>query len=154
MEVVVFEINSNDEIFELVDKRFEDIFIHKFNPHQTIEWWRADLKTAGLDLKNVSVRNMEFDIITDFEGLRDIIALKTNQLRIYQFEKPVFDTLVIENLPQEFIEKILLQNGLKHSFYVDFEIITIESFDNEFVESIRNNPVFSKRIEERKIKAV
>jgi hypothetical protein len=152
MEVIVFEIESNDEIFQLVDKKFEHFFIHKFNPQDTVEWNKADLKILGLDLINTSVRKMEFDVLTDFEGLKKIIAFNTNQLKIYQFNKPIPDTLLLESLPESSRKKILLQNGFQHSFFIDFEFVTIESADQEYLQSIRKSPVFSKRIEDMKIK--
>ena len=151
MEHIVFDIESNNEIWELIDKRFEHILIHKFNPHDTIEWYEADLKISNLDLKNIQVRNMEFDFLTNLEGLKEIINLNTNFLRIYQFNKPVADTLVIENLPEHSKDVILMNNGFKSSFFIDFEVLTISSFDLEYITMIKNNSLFSKRIEERRI---
>ena len=46
--------------------------------------------------------------------------------------------------------EILKQNGLKHYFFVDFEFITIGSFDPEFIHQIELDPTFVKRIKERK----
>ncbi|WP_283642162.1 hypothetical protein [Croceibacter atlanticus] len=151
MNDLTFEINSNGEIWELFDKKLNSIFIHKFVPNEVIEWWKTDLITqSGTEFKNLSVRQMEMDIQTDLNGLKKILELNTNQLRIYQFEKPISDTLEIESLPEKNRNQILRQNGLKHFFFVDFEFITIGSFESEFISGIESNPKFERRIVERK----
>ena len=153
MNEIIFEINSNEEIWELIDKKLNSIFIHKFLPNEVIEWWKTDLKTqSGIELKNLNVRQMEMDVQTDLSGLKKILELNTNQLRIYQFEKPISDTLEIQRLPENNRNLILKQNGLKHFFFVDFEFITIGSFESEFISGIESHSKFEKRIAERKQK--
>lgn len=153
MNVLVFEINSNEEIWELFDKDLNSIFIHKFVPNEVVQWWKTDLKTqSGIEFKNLSVSQMEMDVQTDLNGLKQILELNTNQLRIYQFDKPISDTLEIERLPENNRNKILKQNGLKHFFLVDFEFITIGSFESEFITGIENNPKFAENFAERKQK--
>ena len=151
MQELTFEIESNEEIWELFDKDLNSIFIHKFVPNEVIEWWKTDIKTQnGTEFKNISVRQMEMDVQTDLSGLKKILELNTRQLRIYQFEKPISDTLEIERLPEKNRNMILKQNGLKHFFFVDFEFITIGSFESEFINGIELNPKFETRIAERK----
>ena len=151
MNELTFEINSNEEIWELFDKELNTVFIHKFVPNEVIEWWKTDLKTqSGIELKNLSVRQMEMDVQTDLNGLKKILELNTRQLRIYQFDKPISDTLEIDRLPENNRKQILKQNGLKHFFFIDFEFITIGSFESEFISRIELNPKFEKRIAERK----
>ncbi|WP_425077838.1 hypothetical protein [Psychroserpens sp. S379A] len=153
MNELTFHINSNEEIWELFDKELNTIFIHKFVPNEIIEWWKTDLKTqSGTEFKNMSVRQMEMDIQTDLNGLKKILELNTKQLRIYQFNKPISDTLEIDRLPKNNRKQILMQNGLKHYFFVNFEFITIGSFESEFISGIGSNPKFEKRITERKQK--
>ncbi len=153
MKELTFEINSNKEIWELIDKELNTIFIHKFVPNEVIEWWKTDLKTqSGTELKNLSVRQMEMDVQTDLNGLKKILELNTRQLRIYQFDKPISDTLEIDRLPEKNRNLILKQNGLKHLFFVNFEFITIGSFESDFLSGIELNPKFEKPITERKQK--
>ncbi|KAA9326032.1 hypothetical protein [Adhaeribacter soli] len=151
MKELVFEINSNEEIWGLFDKSISNIFIHKFCPVDSIHWWKTDLKLEnGLLLKDCSVRGMEFDLQTDLNGLKQILEMNTNQLRIYQFDKLIPDSLTLEQLPEKAKFQILKQNGLKHFFWIDFEIITISSFDEKFIKAIEENPLFAERIKERK----
>ena len=151
MKELKFKIESNQEIWELFDKDLDSIFIHKFVPNEVTEWWKTDLKTqSGTEFKNLSVRQMEMDVQTDLKGLKKILELNTRQLRIYQFDKPISDTLEIDRLPEKNRNLILKQNGLKHFFFVNFEFITIGSFESDFLSGIELNPKFEKRIKERK----
>jgi len=151
MKEIVFNINSNEEIWDLIDKKFNHILIHKFNPNETLEWWNTDIRMKNKVLfENVAVRNMEFDISTDLNGLKSILSLNTNQLRIYQFDRPLPNTLSFDYLPENSLEKILLQNGLKHSFFCDFEFITISSSIEDFIKNIEENDQFKQRIRDRR----
>jgi len=151
MNELTFEINSNEEIWELFDKKVDSIFIHRFIPNETLEWWKTDFKTGhGKEFKNLSVRLMEMDVQTDLNGLKKILELNTRQLRVYQFEKPIPDTLEIGSLPEKNRNQILKQNGLKHFFFVNFEFITVGSFDSEFINNIETQPKFKNLILERK----
>ncbi len=151
MNSLCFEIQSNEEIWYLIDKNIDHVFVHKFIPNGSTSWWKTNLKMPNDErLDNIEVRNMAFDIQTNLEGLKKILEFNTHQLRIYQFEKPVPDTLNLDYLTDQNREKILLQNGLKHIYFCDFEFITIESNDTEFLKSIENSETFKDRIAERK----
>lgn len=82
---------------------------------------------------------MVFDVLTDLNGLKNILEQNTNQLRIYQFDKPVANTLSIDFLPEKNREQILLQNGLKHFYFCNFEFLTKASADKQFINDIENN---------------
>jgi hypothetical protein len=151
MHELTFEIESNEEIWEVFDKKLNSIFIHRFVPNEVIQWWKTDLITqTGTELNNLSVRQMQMDVQTDLNGLKKIIELNNRYLRVYQFDRPIPDTLEIERLPEMSRDLILKQNGLKHWFILNFEFLTIGSFDSEFIRGIEQNPTFEKRIEERK----
>ena len=89
---------------------------------------------------------MEFDLQLDLFKLRRLLEVDNRQLRIYQFERPIPNTVVLEHLPESSRDKILLQNGLRHFFFVNFEFLTVRSFDTNFIAAIRNNPKYSGRI--------
>ena len=151
MKEIFFEINSSEEIWTLIDKNFNHIFIHRFTPHEAIEWWKTNITMKDNEVyQNLEVRNMQFDISTDLNGLQRIINLHTNHLRIYQFDRPIPNTLSFEHLPSYNRDKILKQNGLKHTYFCDFEFITVSSSDENFINTIKENQVFKERIEERK----
>ncbi|MFO0435836.1 MAG: hypothetical protein ACK5ZT_11390 [Sphingobacteriaceae bacterium] len=90
---------------------------------------------------------MTFDILTNVAGLKQILDVESNFLDIYQFTKPLADSLTIEALPKDNAINILKQNGLQHIITVDFEFITVKSFNKDFINSIRNNPFYADKIE-------
>ena len=140
MKEITIEIESKNELWSIFDKTYDYILVHKFNPHEIIEWWKSDIKVnQDFNLKNVSVRNMKFDLQTDLKGLKQILKFQTRQECIYQFDRPVPDTLCIEMLPDESIDSILKQNGLKHKYMIDYEFVTVYSFDEKFIKSIIEN---------------
>lgn len=149
MNEVAFELETNEEIWELIDKQVEYIFIPQFNPATEIRWWKADLKINGLELKNANVRQMTFDLQTNLTELKEILKLNTYQFSIYQFEKPVPHTLMLEQLSDKTKYKILQQNGLKHVFWINFEFISISSFDSNFIKGIKEHSNFAERIIKR-----
>ena len=52
MKEITFEINSNEEIWDLFDKNLDSVFIHKFVPNEVMEWWKTDLKSEkGIEFK-------------------------------------------------------------------------------------------------------
>lgn len=146
MEKVVLSDIDNEALWEkIIDKQFEHILIHQFNPNYTIDWWQTSIKiNDALELNNISVRQMQFDLTTDLATLKKIIDLNTHYLSVYQFANPVPGTLILEQLPEHSKEAILKQNGLQHIIHISFEFISIESFNNEYLEDIRN--AFSERL--------
>lgn len=151
MHKLTFEIESNEELWEVFDKNLDSIFIHRFVPNEVIQWWNTDLITQnGTEFKNLSVRQMKMDVQTDLNGLKKIIGLNNQSLRVYQFDKPIPDTLEIQSLPEKSRNLILKENGLKHFFFINFEFLTVSSFESEFISGIELNPKFGKRIAGRK----
>jgi len=151
MRELVFEIESNAEIWEILDKELNTILIHGFMPNESIQWWKTDLKLKdGTVFNDLSVRQMTMDIKTDLNGLKRIIDLNSSYLAVYQFEKDISDTLTIDRIPPAKLNDILKKNGLKHRFDIHFEFITVSSFDDSFIEGIEQHPLFKERIEKRK----
>jgi len=137
MKETTIELQSSEHLWELLDKKIDAIFIRKFNPNEALAWWKTDIVVQGTLLKNISVRQMEFDINTNLEGLKTLLALNTYNMAIYQFEKAVPDTLNIDG-PEPGRLKILRQNGLHHIFFVNYEFVTISSFDEDFINALEN----------------
>jgi hypothetical protein len=135
METISVEIDSNEDLWNVIDKKYNDILVHRFMPHEAVDWWQTSLKIKD-ELFDLHVRNMEFDIRTDLEGLRKLLDLNTLYMSIYQFEKPVPGSLVLQHLPEQNAEAILKQNGLKHIFFCDHEHLTVSSFDESFIKDI------------------
>jgi hypothetical protein len=147
MNEITIEVESNEDIWQVLDKGLEIVFIHKFRPNNYTEWWKTNLETKnGSKFNNMNVRQMQMDIQTDLIGLKNLLELNIHQLRIYQFDKNIPDSLIIENLPEQSRFEILKQNGLRHFFFLDFEFLTINSFDLDFINAIHKNPKFADKI--------
>lgn len=142
MKEITINIDSNREIWSIIDKNFNHILIHKFMPSEALEWWLTDIRLKNNEkISNVKVRNMTFDVLTDLNGLKKFLDQNTNQLRIYQFDKPVANTLALDFLPEKNREQILLQNGLKHFYFCNFEFLTIASADKHFINNIESKHI-------------
>ena len=138
MDSITIKEKSNEEIKALFDESAPYIFIHKFSPSETITWEKASISLdSKFQIKDTLVRGLTFDLQTDLEELKKIIDLNTRQLRVYQFTKPVADTLDLDALPEDNRLNILKSNGLKHFFWINFEFITIHSSDNNYLISIK-----------------
>jgi len=151
MNYLYLEIDSNEDVWEFIDQEVSHVLLDQFWPNEAVEWWKTSFNTKhGTELADLTVRQMAMDIQTDLVGLKKVLDLNTQQLRIYQFDKPVSDTLVIDNLPEGNKNQILKENGLRHLFFLDFEVLTIGSFDTTFLNEIKTNPKFELQDEKNK----
>lgn len=147
MERVVFRNLDNADLWEIIDKNVEHVLLHQFNPHTTIEWWTSSISlNKNNELKNISVRQMHFDLLTDLSQLKRILELNTLYLDIYQFNRPVPNTLLIDYLPENARENILKQNGLEHIIIIDLEDTIIKSFNADYISNIRQNTLINNFI--------
>ena len=147
MNLVTIEIDSNLDLLKFIDTELKNVFIHSFRPFKYIEWSKCTLEFDKINkLKNIEVREMQFDIRTDLDGLENILKLESNFIDIYQFNKPLANSLTIENLPLDNIEKILKTNGLIHHIEINFEKCFIKSYDNKFITNLLENDYVKNRI--------
>nr|WP_322622913.1 hypothetical protein [uncultured Flavobacterium sp.] len=136
MEQITVNLTSNEHLYEILDKKLDVIYVHTFSPNDNGRWKEANID-LGIPLKNTYVKEVVLDIKTDLEGLKQLISLNTHQLLIYQFNKSLPDALSINRLPEENRLQILKQNGLQHSFFVNYEFVTVSSFDNDFISILK-----------------
>ncbi len=138
MESISFQVESNEELWEIVDKSVPYIFLHRFNPHQSIEWFNGSVSVESNEIvKNGLIRNMQFDLQTDLSTLQQILQMNHYYLSIYQFNKPIPGTLVIENLPEENNNSILQQNGLEHIIWIEYEWVRVSSFNSAYLSRLK-----------------
>lgn len=147
MEYLRLNINSNEDIWELIDKSVQHNYIHQFQPNELLEWWETEIKLKnGAVLKDVLIRELQFDLLTDQQGLKKILELRTQQFDLYQFSQAVPASLRISDLPEKSKHAILRENGLLHIFICRFEMLEIRSVDSEFISNIRQHPKHHTRI--------
>lgn len=148
MEKLIYRNLNEQEIWDIIiDKKSDHILLHEFNPNYTLEWWLASIKLKNdIKLNNILVRNMCLDIQTNLSVLKTILDLNTLYLSVYQFDKIISGTLILQDLPEKNKENILKQNGLKHIIENDIEDTIIQSFDKNFIDNIRQNNIISNRL--------
>lgn len=148
MESVRFSLESNLEIWNFIDKTSNHLLISNFRPQNILEFTDATIKLSpSRTLENIEVRNMQFDLRINVSELKQILEFETNFINIYQFNKPIANTLVIADLPNNNRETILMENGLQHIIEVQFESITVSSFHASFIKTIITNQYFKNRIQ-------
>jgi hypothetical protein len=146
MHRITLELESYQQISDIIGNAPGYFLVPNFTPHEAIGWAKASISINGFSLANADVRNMSFDLRTDREGLEKVLNHSTQQFDIYCFSKPVPDTLVIGYLPEQGRDNILKQNGMLHVFDVSFEFLTISSFDEGFIRNIKEHSEYSKMI--------
>lgn len=148
---ITFEIDSDEDILNFLHQKAHVFFIHKFCPNPVLEWWETEFITQNnIEFKDLSVRMMKMDVQTDVEGLKKILKMNTNQLYVFQFDRKLSDTLWLESLPENRKFEILKENGLKQFFNLDFEYITISSFEEKAIDRIELTLNSEKRLFTRK----
>ena len=147
MDRLILRNIDNSELWQIIDKKAEHILIHQFNPHQTIEWWSTSIQIKeDFELKNVSVRQMTFDLLTNLDGLKKILDLNSLYLNIYQFNRPISGTLLIYDLPEKSKDSILKQNGLEYIIENNLEDTIVYSFNIDFLNNLRQNPLIKDKV--------
>lgn len=142
MYSTTLSLDNNEAVYQLINKNFNHFLIHQFQPTYSSEWVKSTITNKIISLENITTRKMSFDILCDLKKVKEISLLNTKYLNIYQFKKPVPDSLLIDNLKAEMIDNVLQQNGLQHKYFINNEYLTVYSFNKEFIQIIENDPVW------------
>jgi len=139
MDFFRIQINRNLEIWDLLDKNLPYVYISNFRPLNSIEWSSIDLRIDEIQLKSLSTRSINLDIKMELREVKDVLKMNSNFLDLFQFESDIPDSLIPDRLPKDQKESILIQNGFKHKFELEFEQLTISSIDSAFINKIKTN---------------
>ena len=142
MYSTTLSLDNNEAVYQLINKNFNHFLIHQFQPTYSSEWVKSTITNKIISLENITTRKMSFDILCDLKKVKEISLLNTKYLNIYQFKKPVPDSLLIDNLKAEMIDNVLQQNGLQHKYFINNEYLTVYSFNKEFIQIIEDDPVW------------
>ncbi len=143
---VTLILDHNKQILDLVDKNYNNFFVHDFRPVYYTKWWKSTVKNnSTFEFENLEVRNMQMDIQTDYEGLKQVTK-NNHHLFVFQSDKKTPDNFEIHQLFCAEKYEILKQNKLKHWFLASYEETIIGSFDKEFIEGIKSDIRYSKMI--------
>ena len=133
-------LTSNNIAFELINKEFNHFFIHQFTPNYYTDFYLSDIKNKYLQLEDTYIRRLHFDISADLNLVQKLLKINVPYLNIYQFNKIIPNSLIIENLNENVRDTILKQNGLQHKYFINNEFLSIYSFDKQFIDAIEENP--------------
>ncbi len=104
----------------LLSPAFPYVWLRKHMPHPAIQWWatQVPLSTAGA-MTHLKVRELTYDLQMDiqlfFGHLREFIPYG---VELYQFDRPIPDTLTLSHVPDNQKTKILLNNGAQAAFFL------------------------------------
>jgi hypothetical protein len=139
MKSIVFKDLTNDQIVDILDPAIPNILIPGFRPHKNRRWQLTDID-LGLDdgLKRVNARDLTVDLMTDKRTAEQILKNGYfNQLSLFQFTKPIPDTLKVSELPVATMDEILIHNGLINRVWVNYEFVEFSSKDDDYFEMIK-----------------
>ena len=147
MQEIIFQDLDRSHIWEeLIDKQYNYNLVHRFNPDYAVEWWNGSMQLQNIELANVQVRQMQVDLQVDLSVLKQLIFLNTHYLFIYQFSKPVPGSLLLENIPVSARDNILRQNEMRLSIEIQMDIVTVSSFDTEYIDRLKSGKFAAAQI--------
>jgi len=138
MKTIIFKGLSDDKILDIVDPAIPYILIPGFRPHPAIEWWTTDIHLNSKDtIENVKVRDLSVDLMTDKRTVEQIFKVgQFNQIAFWQFKKPIPNTLKIDELRPDTVDKILIHNGLVNRIWVNYDYVEFSSIDDNYLTKI------------------
>lgn len=102
----------------LFDPNVPYIWVRDHMPNPTVEWWKTSLPISMSDaIRPVVVRSLIYDLQMEtqqfLENLKEFIPFG---IEAYQFNRPVPNTLTLNQIPVEKRTHILLNNGAQSAF--------------------------------------
>jgi hypothetical protein len=128
----------------ILDPAVPFIWIRRHTPKRYIQWWstQTHLSEAG-GLHEVEVRSMEFDVqLRTARFLELLPEFEDHGMVLFQMTRRVPDTLTLSGVPDEAVDRVLLQNGLHLRFYLPHavECAQLASPQREVLERALERP--------------
>jgi hypothetical protein len=111
---------TSDILTHLLDPAVPFVWIRRHMPKRSVQWWNTQtrLSEAGA-LHEVEVRWMEFDLQLPTARFLELLPeFKDSGLVLFQMNRRVPDTLTLCGVPDQSVDRVLLQNGLHLRFYL------------------------------------
>ncbi len=130
---------------EVLDVSVPYVWIRRHQPVRSLQWWKTEtvLKRNG-PLHDIDIRSMEFDIQMPTERFLDLLPEFANHgLVLFQMSQRVPDTLTLDRIPDEHINRVLIQNGLHLKVYLphEYECAQLAAPHGATLERILLNPL-------------
>jgi hypothetical protein len=147
---IMLDASEASDLRYLLHPEGEHIWIHSHRPDPVIRWWTADVPISpGIVLPSAQVRLMEFDLMmarAEFLSRLDLFA--PHGMALTQLTRPVPNSLWLQTLPDEQIERILIQNGMISRYFLPHRVETAQfsCTDREHLERVVEQPEISAKL--------
>lgn len=149
---VMLDASEASDLRYLLHPDGDYIWVHPHRPDPVLHWWTADVPISpGVVLPSARIRLMEFDLMMKRNEFLSRIDLFTpHGMALTQLTKPVPDSLWLQTLPDEQIERILIQNGMISRYYLPHQIETAQfsCTDRDHLERAIAHPEISAKLRE------
>lgn len=108
----------------IVDPSVPFVWIRCHTPKRYLQWWSTQvcLSEAGLP-HAVEVRSMSFDLQLRTNRFLELLPeFEDHGIVLFQMNRRIPDTLTLAGIPDEAMNRVLIQNGLHLRFYLPHAI--------------------------------
>ncbi|MGV3659687.1 MAG: hypothetical protein ACO1TE_05870 [Prosthecobacter sp.] len=128
----------------ILDPEVPFVWVRRHMPHRYAQWRKtqACLSERGV-LQDVEVRSMEYDLLAPTARFLELLPeFESHGMVLYQMRRRVPDTLTLDGVADEAVDRVLLQNGLHLRFYLPHavECASVSSPDRPFLERVSERP--------------
>lgn len=128
----------------MLDPAMPFVWLRRHTPKRYIQWWqtRVALSERG-PLHDVEVRAMEFDLqLPTARFLQLLPEFEDYGMVLFQMTRRVPDTLTLDGIAENAVDRVLIQNGLHLRFYLPhaFECAQVSAPHREVLESALQRP--------------
>ena len=128
----------------ILDPAIPFVWIRRHSPKRDIRWWktRAPVSAEG-ELHAVEVRSMQFDLqLTTARFLELLPEFADHGLVLFQMTRRVPDTLTLDGVVENAVDRVLVENGLHLQFCLPhaLESAQLRSPRREALERVLQSP--------------
>jgi len=111
-----------------VDASVPHVWIRRHQPNRYLQWWRAQVPLSSASaIHDVEVRSLEFDLhLPATRFLQLLPEFQDHGMAFFQMSRPVPDTLSLDRIPEDAIDRVLIQNGLHLAYYLPHALETAQ----------------------------
>ncbi|MEK6701082.1 MAG: hypothetical protein AABZ53_02390 [Planctomycetota bacterium] len=107
-------------LVHILDRDTPFVWIRRHAPCRDMRWWRTKvpLSIDGAPF-NVEARMLNFDLqMSTSEFLENIAEFDGHGLVLFQMSKRVPDSLTLDGIADDLVDRVLVQNGMTLRFYL------------------------------------
>jgi hypothetical protein len=139
---------ASDILAYILDPTVPFVWIRQHKPKRSVQWWstQTQLSETGA-LHDVEVRSMEFDLqLRTGRFLELLPEFEDHGMVLFQMTRRVPDTLTLDGIADEVVDRILIQNGMHLRFYLPhaIECAQLASSHREVLERVLQRPEVAK----------